>query len=339
MIKIDGSMGEGGRQILRTTISLATVLGTDVNIFNIRGNRPNPGLRPQHLHAIKTLSTISNATVNGLEINSTKVTYKPGTLKSQSLDIDMKTAGSITLLLQAVIQSVYRQNKAFSFNIIGGTDVPWSPTLNYFIYVALPLYKKFGIDIDMQLLKRGYYPQGGGKISFKISSNKNNSNFNLNNFSNNDTIVRITSSKINNDLVHIQQNVIEDNLRLHDIPYSIENVVENTFSDGMSILISKNSSDSYIGSDIVCNKKNINNVGLNVVRKYIDELKSGCSIDTNLSDMIVPLIVLSNSKFSFTSRSISEHFKTNLQVISKFLTFEYNIERKKPNFFEITIKP
>jgi len=170
MIQIDGAIGEGGGQILRTTISLATVLGADVHIFNIRGNRPNPGLRPQHLHVIKTLSAISNATVNGLEVNSTEVTYKPGNLKSQSLDIDIKTAGSITLLLQSIIQSVYGQDKEFSFTIIGGTDVPWSPTLNYFRYVAIPLYKKFGIEIDMHLLKRGYYPKGGGKISFKISS-------------------------------------------------------------------------------------------------------------------------------------------------------------------------
>ena len=83
------------------------------------------------------------------------------------------------------------------------------------------------------------------------------------------------------------------------------------------------------------NNINVYNVRINQIKmaKYIDELKSGCSVDTNLSDMIVPLIVLSNSKFSFTSSSISEHFKTNLQVISKFLKFEYNIERKKPNFF------
>ena len=104
MIKIDGSQGEGGGQILRTSVSLAAALGEPITIDNIRSNRPKPGLRPQHLHSIQTIAKLSNSTTEGLDLNSTKISLHPNNISSKNLDINIGTAGSITLLVQSLLQ-------------------------------------------------------------------------------------------------------------------------------------------------------------------------------------------------------------------------------------------
>ena len=123
MIKIDGSQGEGGGQILRTSVSLAAALGEPITIDNIRSNRPKPGLRPQHLHSIQTIAKLSNSTTEGLDLNSTKISLHPNNISSKNLDINIGTAGSITLLVQSLLQSISISGKTFMFTITGGTDV------------------------------------------------------------------------------------------------------------------------------------------------------------------------------------------------------------------------
>ncbi len=171
-IVIDGSYGEGGGQILRNSLALSILTRRDLVIENIRANRDNPGLRPQHLAALKGAAQISNAVVEGDELGSSTVSFKPGPVKGGEFTIDIGTAGSITLLLQTLIPPLLSAETESGLTLIGGTDVPWSPPLNCFRNVFLPLVNDLGGDISLHLEKRGFYPKGGGEVSLRIKPSR-----------------------------------------------------------------------------------------------------------------------------------------------------------------------
>ncbi|MEM4340434.1 MAG: RNA 3'-terminal phosphate cyclase, partial [Candidatus Nitrosocaldus sp.] len=147
-IRIDGSYGEGGGQILRTAIALSVITKRPIEVFNIRAKRPNPGLRPQHAAAVKILAEVFNARVENVEVGSSMIRFFPGEMESNDTSrkkrIDIGTAGSITLVLQALIPAVSISGKRLEMEIVGGTDVKWSPTLDYMRYVVKPAFKALG---------------------------------------------------------------------------------------------------------------------------------------------------------------------------------------------------
>ena len=169
LITIDGSHGEGGGQILRSAIALSVLTKKPVNIKNIRANRPSPGLKPQHYTAIKIIKNISNAKTEGLEIGSSNLIFTPGEIKGGNYNFDIGTAGSIVLVFQACLLAFVYTNEEINIKLTGGTDVKWSPSWDYFEHVFIPMVKKIGLSVNVELINRGYYPKGGGiaKISIK----------------------------------------------------------------------------------------------------------------------------------------------------------------------------
>ena len=178
MIIIDGSIYEGGGQILRNSIALSAIYNKDIHIINIRAGRKVPGLRPQHLSCIDTICKLTRAKVSGNYIGSTNIilsNHQPIVL--EELRVDIGTAGSITLLLQAILPVLlYKLNKNIKMKIIGGTDVSFSPPLDYFKYVFLPMLGKYyNINTDainINCIRRGTYPIGNGIIELDIDINK-----------------------------------------------------------------------------------------------------------------------------------------------------------------------
>ena len=169
MLRIDGSHGEGGGQILRTAVALSVLNQCPVEITNIRSNRPNPGIRPQHFIAITTMKQLCNAAVTGLEIGSPSLTFSPGTIQGRNYRFDIGTAGSITLVFQACILASLQTKNRITITVTGGTDVKWSPSWDYFNHVFLPLLQKMGISVTGCLIKRGYYPKGGGMVTIEAT--------------------------------------------------------------------------------------------------------------------------------------------------------------------------
>ena len=167
-LKINGAHGEGGGQIVRSSITLSCITNQPIHLENIRKNRKNEGLKPQHLAAIKILKKISNAKVIGDTLGSTELKFIPGEIKNLELNEDVKTAGSISLILQVLIPAVSISQKKLSLIIKGGTDVMWSPTMNYTKYVLKEAYSRMGIRFEVQITKRGYYPKGEGEIKVEV---------------------------------------------------------------------------------------------------------------------------------------------------------------------------
>jgi RNA 3'-terminal phosphate cyclase (ATP) len=169
VIEIDGSFGEGGGQVLRTAVALSALLGREVHIKNIRAKRPNPGLRAQHMTAVKAVAALCDAETIGLEIESTELSFMPRKIVSGSFKFDVGTAGSISLVLQALMPAGAFSSGGTEFEITGGTDVRWSPTIDYVRFVILPMLSRLGYAAELKLIRRGHYPKGGGKSGQRFS--------------------------------------------------------------------------------------------------------------------------------------------------------------------------
>src|SRR5438034_4567249 len=166
MIEIDGSMGEGGGQVLRTSLALAAILRREVRIFNIRAGRAEPGLKAQHLTSVRAVTEICGASSKGLQVGSTEFIFSPGVLKAGSFRFDVGTAGSITLVLQTLMPMLPFTPGTVELEITGGTDVKWSPPIDYLRLVTLPILRKIGYLGDLEIVRRGQYPKGGGLVRF-----------------------------------------------------------------------------------------------------------------------------------------------------------------------------
>ena len=141
MIEIDGSHGEGGGQLLRMAVALSALTRRDVTVTRIRQGRPNPGLAPQHVTALRAVAELASAEVTGLEAGSSRIGFRPGDLRGGEHHFDVGTAGSITLILQALMPAAAFASKPVEVEITGGTDVPMAPSINYLKNVTIPMLK------------------------------------------------------------------------------------------------------------------------------------------------------------------------------------------------------
>ena len=172
MLSLDGSYGEGGGQILRTALALAALTGTPIRIESIRAGRAKPGLRPQHLTAVKALARISQAEVAGAHLGSQALTFKPGPPRGGHYHFDVAettgSAGSVSLIAQALLPPLLAAASPATVILQGGTHVPWSPPAHYLSHVFLPALAAMGAMVEMTLERWGWYPRGGGEMRLTI---------------------------------------------------------------------------------------------------------------------------------------------------------------------------
>jgi RNA 3'-terminal phosphate cyclase (ATP) len=172
MLRLNGSYGEGGGQILRTSLSLAALLGEPVRITDIRAGRSKPGLQPQHLMAVKALAQITRAEVEGAGLGSRELIFRPRTIQAGNyfFDVAEKTgsAGSVTLVAQALLPPLLAARGPTNLTIRGGTHVAWSPPAHYLPAVFLPALAELGAEATLTLTRWGWYPQGGGEVQLRI---------------------------------------------------------------------------------------------------------------------------------------------------------------------------
>jgi RNA 3'-terminal phosphate cyclase (ATP) len=176
LITIDGSRGEGGGQVLRTCLSLSAITGQSFQINRIRANRSKPGLRPQHLTAVRAVAAFCNAAVEGGELDSAKLLFEPKSAPvggSYKFDVTKssssgRSAGSVTLILQAILWPLLFADRSAEITLLGGTFVPFSPPYHYFSEVALPAFARFGIDAETSLIAWGWMSEGRGEVTAVI---------------------------------------------------------------------------------------------------------------------------------------------------------------------------
>ena len=330
-LKINGGHGEGGGQIIRSAITLSCITKQPIHLENIRKNRKNEGLKPQHLTAIRILQKIANAKVIGAKIGSTELKFVPGNIDNLELVEDVKTAGSISLILQVLIPVVSILQKKLSLTIKGGTDVLWSPSMDYTQYVLKEAYSRIGINFSIKLTKRGYYPRGGGEIKLEVYPSKIKS-INFSQRKTNNLKLICTFSKISRELIIEKLKIIEEKFSKTNFNVKVEIKEEKAIDSGASLLLYSIDENSIIGMDKLFNKK---------TQKFdldIDKfINNSTGMDENLADMLVVPASLGVKKTVFQVKEITKHLETNLFVTSKITGCKYGIG-KISGGFEIIIQ-
>lgn len=168
-LELDGSHGEGGGQILRTALSLSMITGTPFRIERIRAGRKKPGLLRQHLTAVKAATEICGAEVSDAEPGSQTLHFKPGKIRGGDYRFAIGTAGSCTLVLQTLLPALWFAERESTLLVSGGTHNPAAPPADFLIRSWLPLLRTMGVDMDIELLRHGFYPAGGGEIRARVA--------------------------------------------------------------------------------------------------------------------------------------------------------------------------
>lgn len=309
---IDGSYGEGGGQILRTSIALSAILGEDVEIINIRAKRRNPGLAAQHLWGIKLAGMMSNAKISGLKVGSQRVVFSPNKIKGGEYRIDIGTAGSITLLLQTAIPIALFADDKVILKITGGTDVSWSPPIDYYRHVLSYFLRRMGAKMYIEVIERGYYPEGGGKVRVEIEPGELEG---LKILERGEMKGRRAYINMRGLPMHIVERM-KKNLRGYEL---FEDVGNASRSRGCGLVILEEYSNTILAGDSLC-KKGLpaEKVARIAIEKLEKERNSNSTVDVNMGDHLITFGSLAKGTTAYYVREVTEHIKTNAWVVQKF---------------------
>lgn len=351
MLSIDGSLGEGGGQILRSATTISTLIGMPIEVSNIRANRKDSGLKQQHVMTIQLLSKIFNIDTENVKLGADWIrfnSFKNNRSKNENgffhnpLVVDIGTAGSIPLLLQSLIPAVSISKKDLKIRLTGGTDVRYSPTIDYINHVLRDAFSRIGIVFNLNIIRRGYYPKGQGVVDVNIK--KVATNLNSIDFCNFKDVEPNIVSIASNLPRHVPERQIEyaiTTLEKKGIKhFKHKSGLENASSPGSSILIySSSESGIYLGSDAIGEKGvKAETIGYNAATRFIANYEFQACIDQYLADMLVLPLSFVRGTSRFKISKVTRHLITNLDLIESIMNIKYQIEKIAENEFIISIK-
>jgi RNA 3'-terminal phosphate cyclase (ATP) len=325
-IEIDGSFGEGGGQILRTSLSLSCITGCPLRIFNIRKGRKKPGLMPQHITCVNAISEICNAEVSGNEIGSMELLFIPKKINHGNYAFDIKTAGSSSLVLQTLLPPLILTDEPSQITIKGGSHVPFSPTYHYIAEVFIPMLNRIGIKLDCSINKYGFYPKGGGEVKFRTFPVEKIKGLNLTSRGN------LLSIHGYSGISHLPMSIAQrqkDSLlkKIHPLSAEIEVLNVSSPGEGSFVFLRVEYENTIAGfSSLGKRGKPAEQVGEEAALEFMNFHNTTACLDPHLCDQIIIYLSLSQEDSTLTTSRITQHLITNLWVIERFLRINYQIE-------------
>lgn len=345
MLEFDGSMGEGGGQIIRTALALSAVTGKAFRVTNIRASRPEPGLKAQHLHCIEGIKQLCDAKVQDGALGSSTLEVIPQQLHAGTIALDVGTAGSLGLVLQAVLLPALFAKGRVKFQLQGGTDVAWAMPIDYFTNVLIPHLRKYA-DITVTVEKRGYYPAGGGKVEVmvkpkfelsygdellsllpKIALQQQGKLLNIKGISH--ASADLTAAQV----AERQANAAREVLMAFGAPIHIHTEYSSTQSSGSGITLWAqfgSAAGMDFGNPIILGSDQLGKrgvpaeqVGKEAGQKLAAAIESGACVDAHLADNLIPFLGIFGGKMRV--ETITEHTRTNIVVMEQFLQKKFII--------------
>ncbi|XP_050494138.1 RNA 3'-terminal phosphate cyclase isoform X1 [Bombus huntii] len=347
-IQIDGSLGEGGGQVLRIALCLSALYKIPIKINNIRAGRPKPGLAAQHLKGVELLKDMCNAEVYGAHIGSTTLEFKPGQLntdKKHTFFVDTGTAGCICLLAQVALPCALFLPKKDTVTLIlkGGTNVPMGPHIEYFTEIFRPLLNKFGADFDFKVITRGYYPKGGGEVHLYIKPVHTLK------------AITLTDPGIPHEIVgwayvagvvHFREahrmandvkSVLTKGLNKSNIPlppinievYKEDRSVTISNGSGINVMCATTSGCVFGGSGLGSGRQELVAPGIQAANEILDTILAKSCVDEHAQDQLIILMALAKgtSKINLGSKKLTCHTETAIKVAELVLQ-QFNLQFK-----------
>ncbi|WP_458188849.1 RNA 3'-terminal phosphate cyclase [Haladaptatus sp. NG-WS-4] len=322
MHSLDGSTGGG--QLLRSALSLAAVSGESFRMTEIRATRPNPGLRPQHLTAVRAVARACDAKIHGDAIGSEALTFHPGPTDGGRFALDVGTAGSVTLVFDALLPLSTVLDRPLVVTVTGGTDAKWSPPADYYREVKLPLCRRFGVQAAVDVARTGYYPAGGGEATLWLAP----SSLSRIELANRGSLERVrVYSKASTSLA--AQNVAERQVetarnRLTEAGHSVaeyRTTYAKANSPGTSVLVRGDYDDSLVGFDALGEKGvPAESVARDVVDSFLAFDDAHGAVDEHMADQLLVFLALAGGRVSIPRETA--HVETSLELV---LAFGYDV--------------
>jgi RNA 3'-terminal phosphate cyclase (ATP) len=326
---IDGSMGEGGGQVLRTSLSLAALLRRPLETRNLRANRRKPGLRPQHLAAVRALAEITGAEVSGAVENSTALTFIPRTLKAGNYRFSIPTAGSLTLLAAAILPPLLYAPGPSTVVLEGGTHVPFSPVFHYLREVFLPFLRRMGGGADAELERWGWYPEGGGSCTMRITPCREclqalrvPERGELRSL---DLVLGLAGLPLH--IIDREEKWLKRCLGEKGYAFSRQFEPASSPGQGNMLFLKAEFGESLAGFSALGRKgRPAEKVADELCRQWLQFAGRKGSVDKHLADQILLYTALADGESILVPEEITSHLATNIEVVRLFLPAEITVD-------------
>jgi len=336
MIQLDGSFGEGGGQILRTSLALSLVTGKPFRIERIRARRPKPGLRRQHLTAVFAAAEVGQARVEGAELGSRAVTFEPGEVRPGEYRFDVGTAGSTTLVLQTILPALMLAAAPSQLRLEGGTHNLHAPPIDFLQKAFLPLLERMGPGVEVTLERAGFYPAGGGSVRTAVRPRPTLERLDL--LERGKIVGRTVCGVVARLPLNIAQREVETARRRLTWPADFTSTRQvESIGPGNVVTIeiqSEHVTEVFTGfgqRGVPAEK-----VAAGAAREAHRYLKAGVPVGEHLADqLLVPLALAGGG--SFRTLPPSSHTTTNIETLGRFLDVAVRTEPIGPDAWQITV--
>lgn len=338
MLTIDGSQGEGGGQILRTSVALSMVTGTPLTIDRIRAGRKKPGLMRQHLTAVLAAAEVAQAGVEGAELGSSRLVFQPGTTRPGEYHFNVGTAGSTTLVLQTVLPALLTADGPSTIVLEGGTHNPFAPPFDFLAKAFLPIVNRMGPAVVATLERPGFYPGGGGRLRVTVNPSLRLARLDL---LERGAIRRRRASavvaKLPRHIAERELEVVRHRLGLDHTELRILEV-SGARSPGNVVLIeveSEHVTEVFVGfgargikAEVVAGR------AVDPVDRYV---AADVPVGVYLADQLLLPLVLAGGG-SFRTMPLSAHAETNIEVIKRFCDVDVTVRPAGPHAVQVSIR-
>lgn len=329
MIEIDGAHGEGGGQILRTSLSLAMMRGEPLQMTNIRAGRRKPGMMRQHLAAVKAATQMSKAKTQGMELGSRSLFFEPTeSFDGGDLMVELSSAGSTSLIFQTLLPSMLKAGRYTNLILKGGTHNPMAPCFDFLKDSFIPCLDKMGYNIELKLIRRGFYPAGGGEFHVEVKPSRKYFPF----IQLQRKMLMLESATCI--LSKLWPGILEKELQLLDhefqgrIPiYGVED--DSSPGPGNVVLIKQMYGDLYsvftsFGDRNISSEK--------VIEEVVQEMKSfqrsSATIEPRLADqLLLPMLIAEGGEF--TTSKITNHLITQAELLNQICGYKVEITQNE----------
>ncbi len=335
MIEIDGSAGEGGGQILRTALGLSLVSGRPFRIRNIRANRRKPGLMRQHLTSVLAAAEVGDAEVKGGQIGSGDLVFSPAGIHSGAFHFAIGTAGSCTLVLQTILPALLAADGPSTVILEGGTHNPMAPPFDFLQTSFLPVLGKMGVTVAAELVRPGFYPAGGGKISVSVKPTGKLSPLQLTSCSHRHLFARAVCAQLplhialrELEVVRRELGVEEEHLQPVRLDHQGPGNVISIFAHAEELV------ETFTGFG----RKNVSaeKVASEAVQEAREYLAAGAPVGKHLADqLLIPMALAGSGRF-LTGRPTA-HTLTNIETIQRFLDISFQLDRVGEEIWEVRL--
>lgn len=337
MLEIDGSILEGGGQILRVSVALSILQCIPIRVKNIRAGRKKGGLAAQHLMGVRLARDLCDASLEGDFLGSTEIMLKPKVLRGGEFSADAKTAGSVALLLQSSLPCALFSNQPTRLTLKGGTNADMAPPIDYVVQVLKPNLKKFGGHFECNIVKRGFYPAGGGIVEVEVNPVQLLSAVNLVDFGEIKSIkgeayvAGVLPLKIALEMAQSAEDTLKKSLNV-PVEIAAKKLNQNeAFGNGSGInLFAETTTGCILGSSQL-GKRGTDNfqIGQQAAAELLQDLSGKFCADQNMQDQLIIFMALAKGKSRVKVGPITLHTKTAIHIAELLTKATFNIVQKE----------